>query len=324
MSTVALAIPTSADWNPERAESLSKLKAALGIELHHSLYREFRDKCHHTVWATDMWRFFEDSGADWGLSLQDDVIPAPNFWKVLHAIMGAVPDDVEVICLESAHPQTPLLHVADEPWFSVSEGLIGVAYLARPKTYAAFRQWRETKLKPGAWFPGPQCITEDTLFGHFCLNTGRAIYCPTRTIVDHNVNIPSTNGPAFDAHPNRRPKVRWDNAGIPLEVYEDPAYWTMRKDVPHLGRVYGDGTILVAQRWVEGITPDDVERMKADDGKITLRMLLGNMLLSGQPVDLCCLCGRHAAAAIGMTGLQVCPGCVGVCAKVILTNMAVE
>lgn len=329
--SIALAIPTAAAWVPERAETLKRLRTSLfgtgyetppeGTKFTHGVVREFRERTHFSVWATSMWTWLEETGADWGLSLQDDVLVAPNFWKALEAMLAAVPPEVEIICLESAHPATPLLHSAGEVWYSTAEMLIGVAYVARRETYAAFREWRETRLKPGAWFPGPQCVTEDNLFGQFAMNTGRRVYSPVRTLVDHDVALKSVHG--NDDHPNRRPRVRWDNAGLPLETYELPAYWKV-DNPPHLGRGYGDGSIAVAKRWIEGLTDEDVRRMTEDDGKAALRRVLGTMLISGKPVDLCCLCGRHATAVVGMTGLQVCPGCVGVCAKEILTNMVVQ
>ena len=320
--TVALAIPTAADWIPARTATLDRLLTALGTSI--GPRQIFRERCHFTKWADDVWRFLEDSGMEWGLQLQDDVIPAPNFWKALGAMLTGVPADAEIICLESAHPSTPLLHAAGEPWYTTTEMMIGVGWVVRREVLTAFREWRETKLRPGAWFPGPQCVTEDTLFGIFAMLTGRRIWCPTRTILDHDVEILSTNGPTFDAHPNRRPRVRWDNAGIPLHVYEDPLNWRRTSPPPHLGCGYGMGSVKVAARWVEGFTETDGERFRADDGKLEIRRLLGHALTLGREVDLCCLCGRHVAAVRGMTGLQACPGCIGGCVSTLLSHMKVS
>lgn len=256
--TIALAIPHAAHKSERRASLerlLEQLEGGAG-RLH-----VFGDREHYTAWSKKVWGFLETSECTYGLQLQDDTIVAPNFWRVLRAMLAIVPD--EVICLESAHPAAPLYHLEGRRWFTTSDMLIGNAYVAPRDVYRDFRIWRETRLKPGAL----ETITEDTLFGLYCLVTGRKIWCPVPTIVDHDLAVPSTCG--NDAHPNRRPRIRWDNAGVDVHELEHPSFWC-ENDVPHVGRGYGL-TPQVAMQWVTGLTDRDFVRMFNDDGRLEVK-----------------------------------------------------
>jgi hypothetical protein len=314
VNTIALAIPHT-PWIPERVASMARLQTQLGHRP--KWYKEFITKAHFSQWATDLWAWLESTEAEWCLTLQDDVLVSPDFWPDLRKMIEAFPSSVEIVCLESAHPATPLLYAAGEPWYSTPDQLIGTAYMVRRETLRQFRLWRETMLNPGAFFPGPQCVTEDTLLGIFASVTGRKIYSPTRTIVDHDLSIKSTY--SNESHTNRRPRMRWDNCD---EMVAEAYYWQGTGSTPvHLGRFYGEGVLRQIAMWVIGMTETDLARLRQDDGHEELRHLIGAGMNQGLEIELCCLCARNIPSAVGMTGLKVCAPCIGMSSQMLLARM---
>ena len=102
-----LAIPTTADWRPERADSLKRLRLELSIpdgapdglrDFNYpppvAHYKEFREKAPNWVWSRDLWRWgveMGQQGATHLVQLQDDVLPMPGFWPVLRAMVEGNP-----------------------------------------------------------------------------------------------------------------------------------------------------------------------------------------------------------------------------------------
>ena len=284
MVTVCLGIPTTADWVPERAKSLERLLGELGVEQNESVAPDgvpvkiLRARAPHWVWSEQLWTWGVQTGADWVLQLQDDVRVAPNVWPALRAMLEAVPADCEVICLEVAHQAAKALADEGVRWITTADALIGVGYLVRRETLKAFLEWRRTQLHDGALAEGG--LTEDTMLGIFCMVTGRRVWGPLPTLIDHDTSIASTYG--NDEHTNRRPLVRWDTgnwaAGFELDdadSLESPSFWSAKPK--HLGRFY-EATPGLAARWVKGVTVEDLARWKADDGAPVLTGLRYRML----------------------------------------------
>lgn len=271
MVSISLAIPHT-PWIPERVETLKRLRQSLGLgenldELPEELstYALFTERAANHVWSGDMWRWGATQSTTHFLSLQDDVLVAPNFWRALEAMLVAVPD--EVIGLEAAHAAGPALNLEGWQWYTTSDMLVGVGYVMPTSLLNEFLEWRATKLKPGSI----EKLTEDTMIGVWCLATGRRIWHPIPTIIDHDVTVASTYG--NDAHANRRPTVRWHAEKSEQEKLEQPGRWAMNiKSAPHLGRFY-DATPSLAYEHVEGFSPGEFNRARADDGRDVKRRL---------------------------------------------------
>ena len=269
MTTIALAIPTTADWVPERAKSLARLGKELGEpdrlarDGRPDFYAEFRDRAPNHVWSRKLWDWGAKTGATHLLQLQDDVRVPAVFWPALEALLEEYPDDV--IGLETTHPGA--LEYAGEGVHvtSTTDCLVGVGYVLPRAVLLEFLAWIDSALKPG----GVQGANEDTLIGLFCLVTGRRILHPCPTIIDHDVEIASTYG--NDEHASRRPVMTWEH-GSAQGALMDREFWRAPPGgVPNLGRKYGDGIPLLAEMWVKGWTRTDRARVMANDGALALR-----------------------------------------------------
>lgn len=192
-----------------------------------------------------MWRHSLETESGWHLFLQDDVLPAPYFWPALQAMLAAVPD--QVIGLEAAHPAGQRLALEGHRWYTTADMLIGPGYVMPRAALGEFLRWRREELRPGA----VEAINEDTLIGVWAWATGRRIWHPVPTIIDHDTEIESTYGNG--AHKHRRPTVTWrdgDVLGFAAGALEGPDWW--RKDgvsPPHLGCFYA-ATPHLARMWL--------------------------------------------------------------------------
>lgn len=234
----------------------------------YSNLRYFADRAPNWAWSEAMWRWALETGAAHALFLQDDVIPAPNFWPALTAMLAAAPD--KVIGLEQAHPAGKRLALEGHRWMTTSDMLIGPGYVFPRTELAEFLKWRRDALRPGA----VENIPEDTLIGVWSLATGRRLWHPIPTIIDHDTSIESTYGNG--AHANRRPTVTWrdgDVVGFAAEDLEDAEWWrrinvvdratvTIRDN--HLGRFYA-ATPHLARMWLRDCPDALLERMLADE-----------------------------------------------------------
>lgn len=309
--TFSLAI-SHTPWRAERVESMRRLRESLGvIEGELSGYRvcapigkpllclsycEITDRAPNHVWSLQMWQWAATMTGTQGpmgeppshhAFLQDDVIPAPNFWPALRAMVEAVPD--QVLALEAVHPAIPALAEAGHRWCTTSEGLVGVAYVLPHALLVEFLEWRETRLKPGAL----EAITEDTLIDCWLLSTGRRAWHPIPTITDHDVSLASTYG--NEGHTNRRPRVRWDTCGGWGSELEDQEFWGTcpLSDAPHLGRFYEAGQIpALCVHWVLDFGEGQYARAMRDDGRQVKRKLFyaKRMKDAGKDVPRIMLC----------------------------------
>jgi hypothetical protein len=225
----ALGIP-HCPWIPERVESLSRLSAALewvGRD-QCTARRIFSDREPNWSWSAKLWAWGAAStDATHLLQVQDDAKVTENFWLDLKRIVESKPDDV--IGLES------VLSVK-EPWYSSRDGLIGVAYVVPVPALRDFLSWRHNAIRAD----GVKKLNEDQLIGLWCFCTGRPVMHPSVTIVDHDVELPSTYG--NDQHTHRRPMrttVRGDKMPDSLDGPVRP-----------IGLFYG-ATPTLARRWVK-------------------------------------------------------------------------
>jgi len=261
----AVAIPHT-PWVSERVESMQRLRKAVGqwvrAEEQDIEYKEFTDRAPNRKWSETMWRWGAQSDATHFLTLQDDVIAAPNFWPALRAMLEAQPD--KVICLETVHPAAQALAIDGHRWMTTSDGLVGVGYVLPTALLREFLAWRGSALKEGAL----SAMTEDTLLALWCMSSGNRVWHPLPTIIDHDTSIPSTY--ANDEHPNRRPLVRWDT--MPEAPLEHAQNWRQGPPAKHVGRLY-EATPGLARTWLKDVTETAVSWWIADDGRQVKRRL---------------------------------------------------
>ena len=261
--TFSLAIP-HCPWVPERVESVQRLERLLGIRhFDQDAGRDYvipgrrpHQYTDHVAWFTDrepnhswsgkLWKWGYSTGATHLVQLQDDVIVDANFWPNLRAMCEAVPD--QIIGLESVHPLSRQVYDNGGNWYTTADGLIGVGYVLPRAVLAELLEWRSARLRPGAI----EAISEDTLIDVFCMSTGRKVWHPVPTIIDHDVAMASTYG--NDKHAHRRPLV--------TTVGGDVVHGYGVGDVPHLGRFY-QTTPRLCRRWVKGFSVQELERVQS-------------------------------------------------------------
>jgi hypothetical protein len=229
--TIALAV-SHCPWIPARVESMDRLRDALGVRSPETApkelvaYTEITDRVANPVWAESMWTWgVAQTKADWIAFGQDDARTAPRLWPALQAILKALPE-AEVLCLQITHPACPLLAAEGVRLITTTDALIGVFYLLKREALGKFLEWRSTQLNPGWNVPGPNFLSEDTMIGLWCAVTGRPIFHPIPTLIDHDTSVRSVFG--NDAHHYRRPLVTWDQGdkyGWTDADLENPNWW---------------------------------------------------------------------------------------------------
>lgn len=220
--TFALAIPHT-PWIEERRESLDRLCSALEGSSG-GPFRIFDDKepCHS--WFRKILKWGRNTRATHLLQLQDDVLVSENFWSALLAMVDAVPD--QVIGLESAHPVFRQLARDEHRWARSCKPawLVGVGWVAPMSVVRDLDDWIDA-LPEGML---TDKTDEDELFAEFCTETGRSVFHPIPTIIDHDVAVLSTYNNQH--HKLRQPTVTWKEYG-PREI-EDPEFWKVKGDPP--------------------------------------------------------------------------------------------
>lgn len=219
----ALAIPTTADWRPERAASLDRLLTALGDRPVY--YKEFRAKAPNWVWSRELWKWAVECGKEGAthlLQLQDDIIPMPGFWPVLRAMVEANP--LRWIGLQVNHPIARSLAHYGRRWFATQAWLVGCQYVAPlqgPDSLGKALLWLD---EHEAELTKHQREHEDVTLSTWLAKTGRHIYHPIPAIADVDLAIGSTYQET-DGHidDHRRPLVTWQ--GYDASMLRDPLYW---------------------------------------------------------------------------------------------------
>jgi hypothetical protein len=258
-ATVALAIPHT-PWIPERVKSLARLESQLGSLMGPGPIRPdwtpwggpgrlFAGREPNWSWSEKLWTWGIETECDYLLQLQDDAIVGPDFWADLRTMLHWVPD--QIIGLESVHPASRLIHDQGGSWYTTSDGLIGVGYAFPRPALIEFDHWRKTRLRAGS----RQQINEDTLVNLFCLSTGRRVWHPVPTIIDHDIALASTYG--NDLHTHRAPIITTVRGAKSGTWYSDS------RPVPHMGRFYS-GTPRACRRYVKDFHLTDLDAAMAD------------------------------------------------------------
>jgi hypothetical protein len=169
----------------------------------------FSDVEPNRAWARRMWRWGLSTGADFFLTLQDDVECYPFLPAALDALLPEL-SPRGILGLAGHHPG---LKTVRGPWARSRHWCVGWAY--------------------GMWMPTLEGLvaldasgqgghlTEDSFVNTFAGRTGHDIWHTTPSLVDHLTDLPSTYG-NDGRHPFRRSHVRWEGWASDLT---DPRYW---------------------------------------------------------------------------------------------------
>lgn len=175
--------------------------------------RILTDKEPNHVWAAKMRAWFLASGADLCLTLQDDVLVSPAFWGSLRAMAQHLPKGA-ALGLSSVHPMQTEIARQGLRWYQTRAWLVGWAWA----------MWREDVAEFDAWCSeNPERVArtnEDSMLNEWLIESGRTVWHPVPTIVDHDTSIESTY--ANDHHVHRRPLVTWRDVQADLT---QPDYW---------------------------------------------------------------------------------------------------
>lgn len=253
MGLVSLALAIShTPWVPARVSSFARLCSELGITaMGAPTTNEAADAFAHWhveaerapnwVWSERMWRWAAETRASHAVFLQDDLRVCPNFGLATRAMLHAVPD--QIISLYNGHPGTKEVAREGGRWCTTADGLVGQGYILPTTLLREFLRWRRDALNPRA----VEHITEDTLIDVWAVATGRKVWHPVPTTIDHDLEINSTYG--NDGHPYRKPAVTWNDGDICDWTDSDltsAAFWSPHHGYddhplpapPHFGRFY--------------------------------------------------------------------------------------
>jgi hypothetical protein len=223
MSTIALGIPYT-PWEPQREANMVKLREILNTEGKADFYREFTERAANSVWSEQLWNWQFETGADWGVEIQDDVQIPKFFWPALRAMLSAVPADAKVIGLTSVHPLGREIARRGHRWYRTPGNIVGWAWAIRREALGDFLEFRA---QADDEFRGKN---EDDQLGTWCARQGFGVWHPVPTIVDQNTAIPS-NTTWGDGQSLRRSSVNW-RAYSEGEM-TDPSWW-LPSGVPSL------------------------------------------------------------------------------------------
>lgn len=219
--TFAVGVPHT-PWNVDRVVSLGQLAATLKTwDLEN--FQLFEEQESYVEWSKKLWEWGLTRDTTHLLQLQDDVIAAPNFWPAINAMVEAVPD--KIIGLQGAHPINRTLARDGHRWARSHAWMVGVGYIIP-------RSDLEELVKFRGIFDGiAHEKTEDEFIAWFCTETGRDVWHPIPTIIDHDTELPSTYAHlGNDKHEFRRPTVTWREFGEDEITRLD--FWQPRADVP--------------------------------------------------------------------------------------------
>lgn len=222
---IALAVPHAAH-KPGRKESLARLGEMLGLPLLGEgpagwstepfplQWRVFSEKEPHWEWSKRLWRWGYESGADYLVQLQDDVMVPANFHKALVALLTAHPT-AGIVALMNIHPLAREIGRMGGRMHRTRAWLLGNGYVLSRAILSEFVPWVERNEQKARLY------SEDALINAFAAETARDVFHPVPSLVDHDVTVPSTWG--ADNHGHRTATVSWKNY-MPAEI-EDPLFW---------------------------------------------------------------------------------------------------
>ena len=212
VTTICLAIPHT-PWIKERFESMMRVREELCTG-EARFYREFTERASNKVWPRAMWGWMLETGAKWCLTVQDDTIPAPCFWAALRAMLEHM-GPRRVLGLSAVHPLGPSVAREGHRWYRTRSWLVGWAYAIHRDDLAEFVEYFDAH---------PEMVAannEDELLNKWIQLTGRDVWHPVPTIIDHDTSIKSSY--ANDEHTHRRATVTWRDYGA--ASLSDPDFW---------------------------------------------------------------------------------------------------
>jgi len=216
-TTIALAIPTTAAWVPARADSMERVRQSLGVRRNPEddgfmsespygpdSYTEITERSSNKIWPRKMQQWALDTKADWFLTLQDDTLHPPYFWKALRAMLPHIPPN-QVLGLSSVHPMAPEIARQGHRWYRTQSWLVGWAYAMRREDLQEFVSWTDARPKL------VEACNEDDLLNRWIHASNRYTWHPVPTIVDHDTSIDSQYN--NDHHAHRRASCTWRDFG---------------------------------------------------------------------------------------------------------------
>lgn len=211
------------------------------------------DKAPHWEWSEKAWGLLADSGKTWGMLLQDDVIPCPDFWAVLSKVLDA--KDTHVIALNNCQLGPSVAQAQERIWHWVTsnDGLIGHGYVMPTIGWQDLMEWRRLSLKPGA----VERINEDTLVDLWAMHREFPIWHPVPALIEHDDTTASTWG-----NPHSPGSLRALAPPKPGMVDMD---WTT--DAVHAGRVKTGNHRMLIHELVGDDYRARVERYYALEGQ---------------------------------------------------------
>lgn len=294
VTTIALGIPHT-PWVPARAESMARLRAQLdgGIPAINGKtpYREFTERAPNWEWSVKLWEWLHETGADWGMQLQDDVMVAPCFWPALGAMLAGAPEDASIIGLSAVHPLAPEMMRRGHRWYRTEAMVVGWAYMIRRDALGDFLEHRQMITDQ----VGREC--EDVILGAYARASKRHVHHPCPTLCDHDTTIPSSY--ANDHHSTRRPQVTWRD--FSEGSLTDPSWWAASGTPQMLPMPPQRECWICLKRPIVGEAPNGCG--------ICLPCALETSTVGLK--GACCLCGkRPMLRGSQKTGLGVCGACL--------------
>ena len=222
--TVCLGIIHAAHL-PERRASMARLRAALfPLPPWVTHYREHNERESSRQWASRSWNWALQTWCDFSVSLNDDVIPCPQFWGAMGAMLRVLPDGV-VLGLGTVDPRQEEAAREGKRWLTfdyVSTVGWGVGlHMGQVRLLVE----KEGLLLPDHRSPHshdecmPDCNLwhEDSWANETLTKAGHIAWHPIPSILTHDLSLPSTY--ANDHHKTRAPRVTWEN------VLTFPEFW---------------------------------------------------------------------------------------------------
>lgn len=185
--TFALCIPHLP--SSERDASLARLRLALGGEISADPTRlfVFTEKLPNHKLYEACWSWLAEQETDYGIILQDDVIPCAGFWTVLRNALEACPS--HIVALNNCTPVHRHSPVADDKglrWVTSNDGLVGHGYVMPTKAYRSLLDWRaELPAK------SQEEIHEDTLIDLWAMHKKMLVWHPVPALIDHDSSLES-------------------------------------------------------------------------------------------------------------------------------------
>ena len=242
-------------WKPERVECLSEMLKSIPT----TPTRIIRDKMPEgmaweefkTIIALDQWEWSaKQAGCTHHLFLTDDLHMAPDFWRILRAMVTAKPNSI--IGLLSNHPKAVELAGNGDVWYRCNSWVVGPAYVVPHELLVGFLAWY--KSLPDTNAPGcRRYLNDDSAINEWNTYHGpRESWHPLPTIIEHRDDVASTVGHGDEFSCERvswratREVVRvgdaWEWVSKPalfdLEGMAHPPYWSRLAPMLTVGGVF--------------------------------------------------------------------------------------